>query len=1043
MSSKTGLSTTFNSPYSKNSSGEEKNMNISSYKSSPIFSQDSLPSNTTCTVVISSDGGHRPKASSFGFCIYNIPTWRILSIGGSLIDPMYTSQDCEFLGVVAGIRHAITAIGNCKMVILVDNQNVEKSILGSYQSSKPLHRTCVRIVQACQYALDKPIAIFQVPRAYNKAADFVCNSLMDKRDLVNVFSNLDVFTKSTMDYFNLNIRNLTQLDLPIIHEIFRSKMDLVLQELVVRFALRKFNVLSTGRPPRLGKTSAVTHASTPNNFGPCLAKPPKIENHAMKLLPSFNLPSGTSEIECMMEDSKYLSEICVSMGGDVAKIIELFRSQSAIDYRPNKMLSSARYRRYLPFYPDLEAICEIADSGFTPRAPPRDGARPLMKNYASAIERAPAFHKRLASEFYKGRTLILDSKVATNDCRVGTSPYSMAPKKGIDFNFDGRIIHDLSAPGGRSVNASVPLDKLDASTDSYIDLGIRILQCYLEFPGAPILCMTADIDSAFHNVPASAKGSLIFGGRIPDSTLIAIALTAVFGYRDSSGLFALFARAMIHYHGSGSSYVLNILVRYWNWLWVDDVVLVEPNLGNRLRESEQRLRDSIVLVFGKIAWNDSKFDTWCTNPHAVGLNWDLDVGTLSMPVEKISKALSKVIEIIALLDLEKYPSIHTWKSLVGSLRHVSTCVPSARGFFQNLVAVDIALQHKRQINWAPIRLDLGWFEFILSTHKFNGISLNVFTSTCHRNSSFYVGWDSKSSLFIDFEAGFSLISTCGGPSGAAALLQWYLISFKLVPGSFGPHDRHPTAWHVHCQTSDFSRRLRNWYIGSVSLRVLAYIVAEQNIVLFTHSPTRIANISILSNITNSIVSSQGPEMPNNNPLLPILPANYKTSVTAGFKKLQERPTIRNWQVGTSFVACQGITSPQFIVGSLKNKTIYSHSLQRTVRKEAKIDHPLDTTLSTTLEWLQSRACISTLFKLNSSSELGFKWHARASKGPPQQPARSRNHQLVPPFFDLWGPICFLRGRDQSAKSRLAVASCLSLDYCDRVKYSTPATPSTS
>ena len=217
---------------------------------------------------------------------------------------------------------------------------------------------------------------------------------------------------------------------------------------------------------------------------------------------------------------------------------------------------------------------------------------------------------RLVSEFGKGRTLLVDSDVASSDPRVHTSPFAMVPKKNVDYAEDGRIIHDLSAPKGRAVNEFVVGDKLDASTGRYEAFGRPILSCYRRFPRTVIFGMTADVDSAFQNVPASAAGSLPLAGRVPGTNLVAIALAAVFGFTDSPGLFGFFARAAKHYHSLGFSAVADTIEQLHSWLWVDDFVFIEPS--------------SFHLLFGSPGWNDAKSSTWSTNMHAVGLNWDLD-----------------------------------------------------------------------------------------------------------------------------------------------------------------------------------------------------------------------------------------------------------------------------------------------------------------------------------------------------------------------------------------------------------------------------------
>lgn len=110
--------------------------------------------------------------------------------------------------------------------------------------------------------------------------------------------------------------------------------------------------------------------------------------------------------------------------------------------------------------------------------------------------------------------------------------------------------------------------------------------------------------------------------------------------------------------------------------WCDDYICVEPDVGTRLAEANIALRASMVDVLGSLACNDDKFSLWFINGKALGFNWSLLDGTLSMPSEKITKARTRVLEVIN----GTHTTRHQLDQLLGSLRHVTTCVRPAAAF---------------------------------------------------------------------------------------------------------------------------------------------------------------------------------------------------------------------------------------------------------------------------------------------------------------------------------------------------------------------------
>ncbi|ETI56158.1 hypothetical protein F443_01250 [Phytophthora nicotianae P1569] len=83
---------------------------------------------------------------------------------------------------------------------------------------------------------------------------------------------------------------------------------------------------------------------------------------------------------------------------------------------------------------------------------------------------------------------------------------------------------------------------------------------------------------------------------------------------------------------------------------------------------------------GPEAINEDNFTMWKTEGKMFGLMLNIPNSILLMPPEKVSKAL---VRINSMLD-QATTSQQNIRKLLGSLRHVVTCIPSAKPFLQQL-----------------------------------------------------------------------------------------------------------------------------------------------------------------------------------------------------------------------------------------------------------------------------------------------------------------------------------------------------------------------
>lgn len=313
-------------------------------------------------------------------------------------------------------------------------------------------------------------------------------------------------------------------------------------------------------------------------------------------------------------------------------------------------------------------MCDIAEHGVAPRwidPVGRRGVRPVPDNYIGALTGASIVTEKLLVDYYKGRCLIASLDTLQADPGFHSSSFALVAKKDKPLHVDGRIIHDLSAPLGRSINDHTDSSASpDATWDPFVSIALRICDLVRRHPGCAIYAMVADIADAFHHVPVHARHASAFGGKLPRSTHGIVSGMAVFGWILSPRVFAVFVKAVRHNQRVGSSRVQGYEEPFWIFQWVDDIVLIEVDIDDRLRKAEKRLRDGVKLIFGSEGWHEGKFMTWAYVFHAVGIAWNIPDETITIPQRKMMK-LRRVIEGTM---TKKLITLKQLDSLVGVLR---------------------------------------------------------------------------------------------------------------------------------------------------------------------------------------------------------------------------------------------------------------------------------------------------------------------------------------------------------------------------------------
>ncbi|OWZ06203.1 hypothetical protein PHMEG_00021577 [Phytophthora megakarya] len=88
------------------------------------------------------------------------------------------------------------------------------------------------------------------------------------------------------------------------------------------------------------------------------------------------------------------------------------------------------------------------------------------------------------------------------------------------------------------------------------------------------------------------------------------------------------------------------------------------------------------------AINDKKLTAWRSENKALGLLWDTTTETVSIPEDKLTKALRLTESLIA----TALASTSELNKLLGVFCHVSTCFPPARDFYQRQYPCPLSTQ---------------------------------------------------------------------------------------------------------------------------------------------------------------------------------------------------------------------------------------------------------------------------------------------------------------------------------------------------------------
>ena len=261
------------------------------------------------------------------------------------------------------------------------------------------------------------------------------------------------------------------------------------------------------------------------------------------------------------------------------------------------------------------------------------------------------------------------------------------------------------------------------------------------------MIMKGDVKGAFRHLRIHANHVQWMGAQLPNQDVVVLDLSAPFGWTGSPLYYGAFGGAIswLLSRESPASISSSSLdsTPFFSYEWVDDHILVETNDEVRLFWAEETLRLSMLAILGPNAMNEKKFTA---NAHALGLDWDTVASTVSMPEDKIQKALDRVNKMREQAKVTRTQLMR----LLGSLRHVCTCIRPAKPFYQRLQLLCNSCPSRGTIVLTSgARADLQWFRTILLHGRLTGVPLEIFADQPTIDVHIYMDASDKGLAVLD------------------------------------------------------------------------------------------------------------------------------------------------------------------------------------------------------------------------------------------------------------------------------------------------------
>ena len=647
----------------------------------------------------------------------------------------------EYFGLIRALESALDR-GFTRLAMNMDSLLVVQHVLGLWKCKNPVLIELLQYVRALADQFDS-FTISHTLREGNTVADALCNKAFEGfkgsgREWYNTVDKLvaghevkakvvigaGINSSKWMEWKSIVLEELKSFGPMIRNDLIPEPPTFeIFQKTESDIASAKVLPLVSSLDERIAWPYVIEHSAL--NEMQKLAKEGNIpwdSDRYKTLVPTVN-QYGVNVFPYPKCDAQFTTDILRGIGWNLPRLIRAWRGQTADDSRPNKSLDFQRIEKSTAGYEHQSALKTIINDGYGLHwKEPFVGVRPIPKNLSSAEDNAEIMGAMILKQYKKGRLMVFNAdEVAVNVPEFASSAYGCVPKANKPLTHACRPIHNQSGPIGCSVNEGLDASlRPDAIWPGAGHIADRILAAARLYGASTLKGFVTDITDAFLQVGLNDHDAQVNGGVLPQSGIATLATSCVFGNCESPAAFRIL-NCVPHIHGQSSSVINGINTAFDVRFYVDDGNAIEPDLENRLFLAETSLRDSIFDVFGADSIQEEKTTSWATNFTSLGYSWDLPSGTVSIPAEKLLRVKNELLRFSTLT----HATITEFRSLVGKLRHVSTCCKPAGALMQmlggGLSCHKVAGGRQKRKITSSMRTELLWWSSFLTPARFHNL----------------------------------------------------------------------------------------------------------------------------------------------------------------------------------------------------------------------------------------------------------------------------------------------------------------------------------
>ena len=700
------------------------------------------------------DGGYDSTSGrgGSGHVVYSLPEWKVLTFGFAFSADGASNNVEEYRGMIAGLRAVtlLSASEDDSIVVLGDSQLVINQVIGHYNCGENLAEL---LDTALTFLHPRRFICRWIPREWNEAADLLSREARRLRHWQNPLQ------ARSMEEWRSQLRHLTATliersatlgtptsvrsrNIEVEEELSDRLHKMMISEMSFSLGNRRVSCMQQLKPWKEVDGSALKGTRmTGLGHTPRWTEAAALSIRVRPTAPHILSSAESTDMNAVKRAADSMTDLIRRNAWDIGKTVRDLRKEEEMG-RPNMDLDDELYQRTLQGYPELGEMRSTAKFGVGVELHHNfKSPRPWPKNFPIATEAMPVAAHKIVDEYNKGRGIFANAGPLGRNCKYLTISPMGAVKKGEDpISENVRIILGLSSPKGNSINSNTVNDVPDACFGKVTEIADKVLRLRHEMGmDVKIMAATADIDAAFKHVPKASHSVERFGIIIPGTNIVYLSFNLDFGWTGSPGYFALFAKAVRYAQSRGGSFVRDDFKNFYSFVWVDDIVLVEPDVDNRLYLAELHLRTKVEEVFGPTGWKESKFETWSSSWKALGLLWDSSNCTVEMPINKLVKAADAIQATL----IQGRTTVGALRSLLGQLRHLATCVPAARAFVQEIQQmVNLARDRPAEavLNICPeASTDLHFWQENIRSTDFTEWPMELFGTVCPDTAVWTIG----------------------------------------------------------------------------------------------------------------------------------------------------------------------------------------------------------------------------------------------------------------------------------------------------------------